>query len=336
MIVTLDQPPLAAAHYARTMLGGLATGQLNVHSSSSLAYLASLDRLQAAAAGRLHRAIPQATVGRPLKIILDGLTVTLPLRQLPKLYKLGLAKRVYPSARFTMNLDDSPSLIGATAFINRTGANGEGMKIAVVDDGIDQTSTFFDAKGYQLPRRLPARAEGLHHAEGDRRPRLSRAPAPGRPASYRSTARPRSTARTSPGSPQATGDDRAGRPRPPRGQGPHWRRAARVARQLPGLQRADAGRQQRLHAADRRRVRGRGRRRDGRDQLLRRRADERPRERRARRGRAQRRRRGRRPRDLGRQRPRRLRARLGRRARHGAGRDQRRRRLEHACLRPRR
>jgi hypothetical protein len=155
VIVTLDQPPLAAAHYARTMLGGLATRQLNVHSSSSRAYLASLDRLQAAAVVRLHRAIPQATVGRRLKIILDGLTVTLPLRQLPKLYKLGLAKRVYPSARFAMNLDDSPSLIGATAFINRTGANGEGMKIAVVDDGIDQTSTFFDAKSYSYPTGFP-------------------------------------------------------------------------------------------------------------------------------------------------------------------------------------
>ena len=155
VIVTLDQPPLAAAHYARTMLGGRATGQLNVHSSSSRAYLASLDRLQAAAVAKLHRAIPQATVGRRLKIILDGLTVTLPVTQLPKLYKLGLAKRVYPSARFTMNLDDSPSLIGATAFINRTGANGEGMKIAVVDDGIDQTSTFFDPKGYTYPTGFP-------------------------------------------------------------------------------------------------------------------------------------------------------------------------------------
>ena len=155
MIVTLDQPPLAAAHYARTMLGGRAAGQLNVHSSSSRAYLASLDRLQAAAVAKLHRAIPQATVGRRLKIILDGLTVTLPVTQLPKLYKLGIAKRVYPSARFTMNLDDSPSLIGATAFINRTGANGEGMKIAVVDDGIDQTSTFFDPKGYAYPPGFP-------------------------------------------------------------------------------------------------------------------------------------------------------------------------------------
>ena len=211
------------------MLGGRAAGQLNVHSSSSRAYLASLDRLQAAAVAKLHRAIPQATVGRRLKIILDGLTVTLPVTQLPKLYRLGIVKRVYPSARFTMNLDDSPSLIGATAFTNRTGANGEGMKIAVVDDGIDQTSTFFDPKGYTYPAGLPARAEGLHDAEGDRRARLPRARAPGSRAGCRSTARPRSTARTSPGSPRAT----RGRPRRPAPTTPRSR-ASRASRRAPG------------------------------------------------------------------------------------------------------
>ena len=57
-------------------------------------------------------------------------------------------------------------------------------------------------------------------------------------------------------------------PRPPADDRPLRRRAARVDRQLPRLQRADADRQRRQHARDRGGVRGRRRRRHGRHQLL--------------------------------------------------------------------
>jgi minor extracellular serine protease Vpr len=77
------------------------------------------------------------------------------VKALPKLYRLGLVNRVYPSMRYTLNLDSSPQLIGATAFVNRTGATGAGVKIGVVDDGIDQTSTFFDPKGLAYPPGFP-------------------------------------------------------------------------------------------------------------------------------------------------------------------------------------
>ncbi len=154
VIVTLHQPPLAAK-YGRGLYGVTGARRLNVRSAASKAYLASLARIQARAVARLQQAIPQATVSRRLRILLDGLTVSLPVKQLPKLYRLGLVKKVYPSMRFTLALDDSPSLIGATAFHNATGANGEGMKIAVVDDGIDQTSTFFDPTGYTYPNTFP-------------------------------------------------------------------------------------------------------------------------------------------------------------------------------------
>ncbi len=155
VIVTLRTPPLAAAHPVRTLSGTGAAHRLDLRSTSSRAYLASLARLQARAVAQLHASIPEATVGRRLRIILDGLTVRLPVKALPKLYRLGFVNRVYPSMRFTMNLDQSPSLIGATAFTNRTGANGEGIKIGVVDDGIDQTSTFFDPKGFSYPPGFP-------------------------------------------------------------------------------------------------------------------------------------------------------------------------------------
>jgi minor extracellular serine protease Vpr len=154
MIVTLDQPPLAA-YFGRTLAISTGARRLDVRSAASHAYLARLAGLQARAAAQLRREIPQATVSRRLRVILDALTVELPVTQLPRLYRLGFVNKVYPSARFTLNLDDSPGLIGATAFSSSTGDTGQGIKIAVVDDGIDQTSTFLDPAGYSFPAGFP-------------------------------------------------------------------------------------------------------------------------------------------------------------------------------------
>ena len=46
------------------------------------------------------------------------------------------------------------------------------MKIAIIDDGIDQTHPFFNPAGFTYPAGLPAREHELHDAEGDRRPRV--------------------------------------------------------------------------------------------------------------------------------------------------------------------
>ncbi len=154
VLVTLPQPPLAA-YSDRTLAAAGARQKLNVKAAGSREYLATLARLQTRAAVELKRAIPQATVSRRLRIVLDALTVELPVKQLPELRRLSFVNKVYPSMRFTLNLDTSPGLIGATAFSRSTGDNGDGVKIAVVDDGIDQTSTFFDPTGYSYPAGFP-------------------------------------------------------------------------------------------------------------------------------------------------------------------------------------
>jgi minor extracellular serine protease Vpr len=86
-----------------------------------------------------------------LRIVLDALTVELPASRLPELRRLPAVRKIDPSTRFSPNLDRSPSLIGAPAFSAATGARGDGLEIAIVDDGIDQTSTFFDPAGFAYP-----------------------------------------------------------------------------------------------------------------------------------------------------------------------------------------
>jgi subtilisin family serine protease len=153
VIVTLKLPPLAAA-FGRSP-AAFAGRRLNVATASSRAYLARVDAAQRVAIANLRRAIPQATISRRFRIVLDGVTVSLPVRRLPRLAALPFVRKVYPSMRYTLSLDKSPSLIGADVLHATTGARGQGIKIGVVDDGVDQTNPFFNPAGYSYPAGFP-------------------------------------------------------------------------------------------------------------------------------------------------------------------------------------
>src|SRR5581483_8777599 len=100
-------------------------------------------------------AIPQARVGRRFQVVLDALTVSLPVSRLPALAKLPFAAKVYPSLTYRLADDTSPAVIGADVLHAATGADGAGIKIAVVDDGIDETNPFFDPAGFSYPAGFP-------------------------------------------------------------------------------------------------------------------------------------------------------------------------------------
>ena len=154
MIVRLALPPLAAMFSEDLSVGGSAR-KLDVRSSSSRRYLSRLAQAQQTAAAEISRTIPGAVVSRRFRIVLDGLTVELAVRQLPRLMSLGLATKVYPSTGYRLTLDDSPGLIRADTFWASTGDRGEGMKIGIVDDGVDQTHKFFSPSGMSYPPGFP-------------------------------------------------------------------------------------------------------------------------------------------------------------------------------------
>ncbi|HEX3455908.1 MAG TPA: S8 family serine peptidase, partial [Gaiellaceae bacterium] len=153
VIVALDLPPLAAA-YGNGYAYKAGERQLDVTTNASQAYLARVDAAQRVAIARLKQAIPQATVSWRYRIVLDGFAVTLPETKLPQLLGMGYA-HVYPSMRYTLDLDESPAIIGATQLEQATGASGVGIKIGVVDDGIDQTNPFFNPSGFSYPPGFP-------------------------------------------------------------------------------------------------------------------------------------------------------------------------------------
>src|SRR6185312_14733866 len=86
---------------------------------------------------------------------LDALTVSLPAARLPALVRRPWAAHVYPNVQYRLATDRSPSVIGADVLHAATGADGTGMKIAIVDDGIDQTNPFFSPAGFAYPAGFP-------------------------------------------------------------------------------------------------------------------------------------------------------------------------------------
>jgi minor extracellular serine protease Vpr len=154
VIARLNMPPLAAAYAEGLSLTG-SSRRLDVDSSSSRTYLSRLDSMQRRVAAEIREAIPSAVVSRRFQVVLDGLTVELPVRRLPDLAGLSFVTKVYPSLAYRQTLNESPGLIRAPTFWASTGLRGEGMKIGVVDDGVDNTHAFLAPTGMSYPLGFP-------------------------------------------------------------------------------------------------------------------------------------------------------------------------------------
>jgi len=155
VIVTLADPPLAAASFARRFAGFGPKRKLNLSSPFSRSYLAGLEAAQARAIASLRQEVPEARVSRRYRLLLNGFAVSVPYERLPELMGLDFAKNVYPSLSYTLSMNRGPAVIGAPQFSSVSGARGEGVKVAVVDDGVDHEHPFLDPKGLSYPAGFP-------------------------------------------------------------------------------------------------------------------------------------------------------------------------------------
>jgi subtilisin family serine protease len=116
----------------------------------------TLQRAQTSLASRIENAVPGATVRWRYELVANGMAVVVPRSQLARLTSLPGVTQVYPSVRYRVQLDRSPQQIGAPALWGAGLANaGQGMKIAIIDEGIDQTHPFFSPAGYTMPAGYP-------------------------------------------------------------------------------------------------------------------------------------------------------------------------------------
>jgi subtilisin family serine protease len=142
VVVELKQPSLAVAMGARAR--------------RSPGYLRGLKADQAQLQQRIAAEIPSAKVRWRYRYVLDALAVVVPRGQVGRLAALPGVARVYQSVEYQPLLDQSVPLIKAPQLWGPTRATaGQGIKIGIIDDGVDQAHPFFSPAGFSMPSGFP-------------------------------------------------------------------------------------------------------------------------------------------------------------------------------------
>jgi subtilisin family serine protease len=144
VIVELGAPPAARAGYGTPDA-----------SQRARAALRAVEREQRVVAKRILARIPRAEIRWRYSIVLAGLAVLLPADELGRLAATPGVVGIFPSVRYHP-LDESPSQIGAPALWGPQLDNaGRGVRIGIIDDGIDREHPFFDDEGLAMPGGFP-------------------------------------------------------------------------------------------------------------------------------------------------------------------------------------
>ena len=150
VILTLDAPPLARGGHVRT----LSAVQGNVEAG-------------------LAQTVPELTVQRRYSTVLDGLAVRLPQSEVDRLQSVDGVTKVYPNVSYHALRTTTPSFIGAPALWGpRLSSAGQGVKIGIIDDGVDRVHPVLQRARLPDAARVPEGEQALHRREGDRRARL--------------------------------------------------------------------------------------------------------------------------------------------------------------------
>lgn len=158
VVVRLSAPPLARAIATSRVLTDTARARrLDLQSPTSRAYLAELAALQRQVAERITAAVPTARVFRRFRIVVDGLAIIAPAEALGRLAAIPGVAAVERSGAYGPTLNESPDVIGAPALwdLPSLSTAGTGMKIGIIDMGIDPRLSFFDPSGYSYPPGFP-------------------------------------------------------------------------------------------------------------------------------------------------------------------------------------
>ena len=138
-----------------------------MHAARSASYLHSLAAAQQAFAARLATEVPDARVNWHYAVALDGVSVVVPASQLPRLsampgvtvwptvtyHSLGRPRRRprRPGRTTARRNSSARPTSGVRALTNA----GQGLKIGIIDDGVDQTHPYFDPTGFSYPAGFP-------------------------------------------------------------------------------------------------------------------------------------------------------------------------------------
>ncbi len=157
--------PLAAGRDAPTVLGGPTSEVVVTFSSPPLAGTtgavrraagATVEREQDRFLGALRASIPGAKVRWRYRLVLNGVAVVVPDAALRRLRSLPGVQAVDGGARYEIASTAAADLASATASWQAGLPNtADGIKIGIIDDGVDQRHPFFAPVGYTMPAGFP-------------------------------------------------------------------------------------------------------------------------------------------------------------------------------------
>ena len=154
VIAELGPPPLARAVASSRVLKP--TARLDLAAPLCRGYRAELAQAQARVAQRIRAAIPGAEVRWRYTVTLDGLAVVLPARDVARLRRIPGVVRVDGNSRFVAQDTANVTAVKAPLIWGPDLATaGQGVKIGIIDDGIDQSHPYFGAQGFVAPAGYP-------------------------------------------------------------------------------------------------------------------------------------------------------------------------------------
>jgi subtilisin family serine protease len=105
---------------------------------------------------RIRAIAPTSRVRWRYRRVLNGFAVLVPERAVKRIEQLRGVREVYPSVRYTQALERSVPAIRATEIWGPgLATSGQGIKIGILDDGLDRTHPFFNPAGYVMPPGFP-------------------------------------------------------------------------------------------------------------------------------------------------------------------------------------
>jgi subtilisin family serine protease len=100
--------------------------------------------------------VPAARIGWRYRLVANGYSLSLPRSELARLRALPGVRDVLPAGSYGPQLASSPQQIGAPALWGATlDTAGQGVKIGIIDSGIDPDHPYFDSTGYTMPSGFP-------------------------------------------------------------------------------------------------------------------------------------------------------------------------------------
>ena len=169
VVVTLPRPALAVAvGQDRTLATAVRRRHsVDVRTPAAVSYLHTLAAGQRTLAARLAVSVPAARVRWHFGVALDGVSVVLPASEMPRLRSLRGAT-VWPSVTYHTlrdtgsaaagadQVNQAPTLVGARALWGSNLATaGQGLKIGIIDEGVDQKHPYFNPSGFSYPAGFP-------------------------------------------------------------------------------------------------------------------------------------------------------------------------------------